>query len=152
MVQDLRQIIRSILIEELADHGVQSAGHGGHRGPGVRQEFVSIQSDRELARFAERLLHMARDSRSRADIESGRLVFRLERPVRNEHSHDRYKDTRLPAGGRTQRFERGLITESQVHQLPDDIKVVSLGKNAVLTPLAKDAIRHAGIKIERVKT
>lgn len=149
MVQDLRQIIRGILIEELADYNVNSAGH---REPEVRQEFVSIQSDRDLASFAERLVRMAGDSRSRDDIESGRLVFRLGSSDRNEISLERYADNRLQAAGRTENFSRGLITESQVYRLPADVKVVNLGKNAVLTPLAKDAIRQVGIKIERVKT
>lgn len=149
MSQDLRQIIRSILLEELSDHGVSAAGL---RQPQVRQEFVRIQSDADLAIFAERLLHMARDSRSRAEIESGRLVFRLERPGPGGMSPVRHVDSRHRSGGRTEDFSRGLITESRIQQLSDDVKVVSLGKNAVLTPLAMDAIRQAGIKIERTKT
>lgn len=151
MVQDLRQIIRSILMEELADHGVNPAGR---RAPEVREELVSIRSDRDLARFVERLLHLARDTHARADIESGRVVFRLDQPARGHQSPGpgRYAPERLEAAGRTENFARGLITESQVHQLPSDVKVISLGKNAVLTPLARDAARQAGIKIERTKS
>jgi len=48
MTQDLRQIIRDILVEELAVHGVRRAGSGN---PGVREERVSIRSDQDLARF-----------------------------------------------------------------------------------------------------
>lgn len=149
MVQDLRQLIRSILIEELADHGV---AFGGGRPPEARQEFVSIQSDADLARFVERLLHMTRDDHRRTEIESGRLVFRLEGSASKEVSPERYAGHRTLTAGRTGNFPRGLITESRVHELPADVEVVVLGRNAVLTPLAKDAIRQAGLKIERVKT
>lgn len=151
MVQDLRQIIRSILVEELADHGVNPAGR---RSPEVREELVSIRSDRDLARFVERILHLARDAHARADIESGRVVFRLDQSTRGNQSPGpgRYGPLRHETAGRTENFSRGLITESRVHQLPSDVKVISLGKSAVLTPLAKDAVRQAGIKIERTKS
>lgn len=148
MVHDLRQTIRSILAEELANYGVRSTGS---QESGVRQELVSIHSDRDLARFVDHLLRLARDSRSREDIESGRLVFRLEGAGRTGVPPERQADHR-PSTGRTENFARGLITESQIQRLPADVNVVSLGKGAVLTPLAKDAIRQAGIKIERVKT
>jgi predicted ThiF/HesA family dinucleotide-utilizing enzyme len=45
-----------------------------------------------------------------------------------------------------------LVTEKQIHNLSDDVAVVKIGSGVRLTPLAGDAIRQAGIKIERVKT
>lgn len=149
MVQDLRQIIRDILIEELAGHGLSSAGE---RPPQVREELVSIESDRDLAKFVERVLHVARDDRSRADVESGRLVFRLARSGASRSSARRHPAAQVQPTGRTQSFATGLITEKQIHRLPDDVNVISLGGSAVLTPLAKDAVRQAGIKIERTKS
>lgn len=150
MAQDLRQIIRGILAEELADRGPAPAGR---REPETREELVSIESDRDLARFVERIVHMAaHDSRSRADIESGRLVFRLARSGAPESSSRRYADTRSPTTGRVESFAAGLVTESRIHRLPDDVELISLGRSAVLTPLAKDAARQMGIKIERTKS
>lgn len=146
MTQDLRQIIRDILAEELAAHGVKSARSGGN--PGVREEVVRIRSDQDLARFVKRLMSMTGDRRSREEIESGRLVFRLDKAGGSVASPR--------AGGRastdsTHDFAGGLITEKHIHRLPDDTGKIRLGPSAVLTPLAKDALRQSGIKIERVK-
>lgn len=146
MVQDLRQIIRDILAEELAAHGVKPAAS---RRPGVREERVSIRSDQDLARFVQRLMSMAGDGRSREEIASGRLVFRLDGTGGNG-ALPGVGDSRAAAGA-TQDFAGGLITENHIHRLPDDVGKVRLGPGAVLTPLAKDALRQSGIKTERVK-
>lgn len=147
MTQDLRQIIRDILVEELAAHGVKSAGSRGN--PGVREEVVSIRSDQDLARFVKRLMSMAGDSRSREEIESGRLVFRLDR-AGGGVAFPRAGGGRASTGS-THDFASGLITENHIHRLPDETGKIRLGPGAVLTPLAKDALRQSGIKIERIK-
>jgi len=149
MSQDLRQLIRGILIEELAGHGVRPAASAP---PEVREEFVSIQSDSDLARFTERLLHLTRDAHSRADIEAGRLVFRLKSSAGSPPRPEQRSGSRPAAGSNTETFTTGLVTENRIHRLPAGVKLVRIGGNAVLTPLAKDAMRQAGIKIERVKT
>jgi len=145
MTQDLRQIIRDILVEELAASGVKPAGS---RNPGVREELVSIRSDQDLARFVKRLMSMAGDPRSRGEIESGRLVFRLDKAGSRASVH---AGGGRPSAASTHDFASGLITESHIHRLPEEVGKVRLGPGAVLTPLAKDALRQSGIKIERVK-
>lgn len=146
MTRDLRQIIRDILVEELAASGVKPAGT---RNPGVREEFVSIHSDQDLARFVKRLMSMAGDPRSRGEIESGRLVFRLDKAGGSGAAV--HAGGGRPPAGSTHDFASGLITENHIHRLPDEAGKVRLGPGAVLTPLAKDALRQSGIKIERVK-
>ena len=85
MVEHLRQVIRSILMEELAQHGIGSPSNSA---PAARVEEVEINSDDDLARFVRRLLKLSKNSGAVSDIESGRHVFRLraggsaERPAR----------------------------------------------------------------------
>jgi hypothetical protein len=153
MSRELRQMIRSILIEELAKNGVKLPADSK---PEVREEVVVIQSDRDLARFVSRLLDIAKNSRARADVESGRHVFRLEHrsatsPSTPSH-RELHRDLPPRASSQSATFDNGLVTEKQIHNLPDDVAVVKIGSRVRLTPLAGDAIRQAGIKIQRVKT
>lgn len=147
MTDDLRQIIRSLVLEELASQG-------GVPGPAasrqIREEVVTINSDQDLARFVQRLLSMTRNENSRAEIQSGRHVFRLSRDggsTASSRTADRPASTR----GKTVRFDSGLVTEKQVRNLPEDIDIVEAGNSVRFTPLASDALRQAGIKIRRVK-
>jgi len=148
-------MIRSILVEELAAKGVPAKNDvklpAGPK-PDVREEVVAIQSDRDLASFVHRLLEITKNGRARADVESGRHVFRLDHrsPARSPiHLH---QGSPLRASGQTATFDDGLVTEKQIHSLPDDVTVVKIGSGVRITPLAGDAIRRASIKIERVKT
>lgn len=153
MSRELRQMIRSILIEELTENGVKLPAD---LKPEVREEVVVIQSDRDLARFVSRLLDIAKNSRARADVESGRHVFRLEHRSATKSSapsrRELHRDLPPRASGQSAIFDNGLVTEKQIHNLSDDVAVVKIGSGVRLTPLAGDAIRQAGIKIERVKT
>ena len=142
-------MIRSILIEELAKNGVKLPADSKAK---VREEVVVIQSDRDLARFVSRLLDIAKNSRAHADVESGRHVFRLEHRSATSPSTPSRRDVPPQASGQRATFDNGLVTEKQIHNLPDDVAVVKIGSRVRLTPLAGDAIRQAGIKIERVKT
>ena len=96
----------------------------------------------------QRLLTMARNDRARADIESGRHVFRLGQgagartpPVTGAPG---------PGSGRTAKLQGALVTERQVRGLADDVSMVEVGKTVRFTPLASDALRQAGIKIKRM--
>lgn len=149
MTEDLRQIIRTLLIEELAAQGVNMPARSN---PKVREEAVAIRSDQDLAKFVSRLLDITRDNRVRADIESGQHVFRLSHDFRTRPSSHSRKGTSPSVTGGTVEIRNGLVTEKQIHNLPDDITVVKVGKGVQVTPLASDAIYQAGINIERVKT
>ncbi len=147
MVDELRQAIRSILLEELAVHGV---GLPPKSAPGIHVEEVEINSDGDLAQFVRRLLQLARDGGALSAIESGRHVFRLRTVSAPQRSmQPPAESSRTPAGG-TMTFDAGLITEKQVRNLPENISVVKVGGSVRLTPLASDAMRRAGIKIEKV--
>lgn len=142
MSDELRRMIRSILMDELGRRGLAAPGPSQ---PQPREQRVSIRSDRDLAAFVRRLLDMTRDARVRAEIESGALTFRLSGDAAADgHSH------RFAAAPVT--FDKGPVSEKQIRALADTVEVIRLRKNVRLTPLAKDAVRQAGIKIERVNT
>lgn len=146
-MQDLRSLVRQVLAEELAALR-QESGAGR---PRVTEEAVALRTNGELAAFVDRLMRLARDPAKRADIESGRHVFRLESggsgagPV-GSHSGPAPK----PRGGSVA-FDKGLVTEREVAKLPDGTARLKVGTTVRLTPLASDELRRRGITIERMK-
>ncbi len=149
MSAEIRQLIRSILVEELAAQGVKrSTGNS----PRVREEVVSIQTDHDLQQFVRRLLDISKDHHTRTDLEAGRVVFRLDKHSLPTSPHRSYPSPTPVATGQVINIQQGLVTERQIRNLPDQVTVLKLGKAVRLTPLARDASRQAGIKIERVKT
>lgn len=147
MTDDLRRVIRSLVLEELASQGVTPGAAGPRK---AQEEVVTINSDRDLARFVQKILAMTRNEKMRAEVESGRRVFRLNRAA-GSGSAPPPADGPGAARGRAVRFDSGLVTEKQVRNLADDVAMVEAGKNVRFTPLAGDALRQAGIKIKRVK-
>lgn len=146
-MEDLRQTIRQILKEELAAQAVRVGDAPGAR---VREETVTIESDQQLARFVSHLLRMARDPQTRLEIESGRLVFRLASAPTHTAAARRAEHATRSGSVATAVFDRGIVTEKHIHNLPNGTSVVRIGPEVKLTPLAIDAVRHAGITIERV--
>lgn len=149
MTDELRRTIRGILLEELA---AQRTGAEAGSGSAVREEVVRIDCDRDLAAFVRRLMSMAANDGIRADIESGRLVFRLEAGSGSPTPDTVSRRHAPPAAGAAAGFERKLVTERDVRNLPDDVTVITLAGGARLTPLASDALRQAGIKVQKVKS
>jgi hypothetical protein len=105
---------------------------------GVRDvETVSLRTDAELAAFVTRLLHLFENPARRADLRSGRLRFRL-----------------APGGAAgavrpAHRIEKGAVTEAAVRAAAQAGARLVLGRQAVLTPLARDRARAAGVEIEK---
>ena len=144
----LRSLVREVLADLLPGGG-PSPGAGppgapGQEGPvftprdGVRDvETVSLRTDAELAAFVTRLLHLFENPKHRADLQAGRLRFRLA------------------AGGAAgsarpaHRIETGAVTEATVRAAARDGARLVLGRGAVLTPLARDRARAAGVEIEK---
>jgi hypothetical protein len=46
-------------------------------------------------------------------------------------------------------IDHGLVTEKEIVSMPDYVTTINLGRAVTLTPLASDAIRRAGITIQR---
>ena len=103
-------------------------------------ETVSVRTDRELAAFVTRLLHLVENPRRRDDLRTGRLRFRL-----------------APGGAAgaagsarpVHRIDKGAVTEATVRDAARAGARLVLGRRAVLTPLARDRARAAGVEIEK---
>ena len=105
-------------------------------------ETVSVRTDQELAAFVTRLLHVFEDPRRRDDLRTGRLRFRLApggAPLPG------------PAGSArpARRIDKGAVTEAVVRDAARAGARLVLGRRAVLTPLARDRARAAGVEIEK---
>ena len=138
-------LIREVLAEELARIARDKARSGASPSS-VREEKVTISSDADLQAFARQVLKHAADPKARADIEQGRLVFRLAGGTAQEPRHVE------PASlGSETTIESGIISERQVDRLPKDTKKLRITKHVRLTPLARDRLRHRGISIERME-
>jgi len=145
---DLRQLIRQILLDELQSLGSGSGAFADTAPkPQVREETVSLNSDEDLNRFVLRLLDLAQDGRSLQEIKSGRWRFRLEGGPRATSSAAvtaAFAAATCPVVN----FERGLITERQVAGISHG-SLVRVGKRVRFTPLAQDELRRKGVQIER---
>jgi hypothetical protein len=100
-------------------------------------ETVSLRTDADLAAFVLRLLHLFENPKQRDALRSGRLRFRLAAPAGPgsvQPSH---------------RIEKGAVTEAMVISAAKSGARLVLGRRAVLTPLARDRARAAGVEIER---
>lgn len=143
-MSDLRLLVREILAAELEK--IKRDGPA----PRGREEIVSISDDAELDAFVKRLMRMIRDSCLKADIESGRHVFKLARPgAAPPRPHQPLAPRPGPAAVK---WEGGVITEREIQNLPENLKSLSVGGSARFTPLARDEIRRRNIKVQRTET
>jgi len=153
----LRALVREVLREVLATPGPPTPGPPAPSAVGapppaappqvgavytVRDgveavETVSLRTDQELAAFVSRILHLFENPKHRDDLRAGRLRFRLAASG--------------PAGSArpAHRIEKGAVTEAAVRDAARAGARLVLGRRAVLTPLARDRARAAGVEIEK---
>jgi|TARA_B100001971_G_scaffold105320_1_gene96924 hypothetical protein len=148
MSDALRQTIKSILIEELGKHGFDHSTK--ETKPSRISELVSIRTDQDLSKFISRILDMAKDSKIRADIVSGRRTFQLETGGVLQDDRKQHHSNQVGAmPGEMIHIDHGLVTEKEILSMPDYVTTINLGRAVTLTPLASDAIRRIGITIQR---
>jgi hypothetical protein len=100
-------------------------------------ETVSLRTDADLGAFVLRLLHLFENPKHRDALRSGRLRFRLAPAA-------------VPGSAQpAHRVEKGAVTEAMVAEAAKAGARLVLGRRAVLTPLARDRARAAGVEIER---
>jgi hypothetical protein len=105
-----------------------------------RVETVSLRTDADLTAFVTRLLHLFENPARRLELRSGRLRFRLAGPGGPGQA------------GPSRRVEKGAVTEAMVRDAARAGARLVLGPRAVLTPLARDRARAAGVEIERERS
>lgn len=101
----------------------------------MRTDTVRIATDQDLDAFTRQLLRLFENPKTRDDLRSGRLSFRLAGNGRA-----------TPA---TRRIDTGAVTERHIADMADSGGVLVLGRKAVLTPLAREKARTLGITIEK---
>jgi hypothetical protein len=121
--------------------GQEGAAYTVRDGVGAVQT-VSLRTDQELAAFVTRLLHLFENPRRRDDLRSGRLRFRLAAGGAGLAG---------PGGSArpARRIDKGAVTEAAVRDAARAGARLVLGRRAVLTPLARDRARAAGVEIEK---
>jgi hypothetical protein len=117
-----------------ADEPAPAAEQGGN------VSEVSISSDAELDAFVQHLLRLTENPRDRAAIRSGRLRFVLGRPGATRAASETVR-----------RIDSGAVSERIVREAAAAGNRLVLGPRAVLTPMAHDAARSLGVKIEKEK-
>jgi len=105
-------------------------------------EAVTIVSDRDLQAFARRVA-TATDA-ERAAIASGETTFHLVGAAMRIEPF-----TATPATANVVRIETGAVTERHVRDAAGAGRSIQLGRKAVLTPLARDRARAAGVEITK---
>ena len=159
--ESLRALIRDVLTDLLpagtgqapARSAVPARAPGGSAGPvgpaqhglahSVREqvdaaETVTLRTDADLDAFVRRLLHMFENPRHREALRTGRLRFRLA------------AGSAAPGSPRpAHRVDKGAVTEAVVREAARAGARLVIGRRAVLTPLARDRARAAGVEIER---
>lgn len=150
--QVLRSLIRDILADLLpagapaTDASAAAPSRRAPEQPGfsltVREhaesaETVSLRTDADLDAFVRRLLRLFENPKHRQDLRSGRLRFKLAAGS-------------APGSARpAHRVDKGAVTEAMVKDAAKTGARLVLGRRAVLTPLARDRARMAGVEIER---
>lgn len=116
-------------------------------GPRRRTEQVRIETDKDLAAFVSRILSLADNPRTRADLRNGWLRFSLAGPTVIRAAGGRAPVT----SGRTPalRVSRGLVTERTVEAAAEQGRRLLIAKGVVVTPLARDKARSLGVDIEK---
>jgi hypothetical protein len=165
----LRALVRDV-VRDVVREGLPELLAARRDPAGESTRLVRLRDDAELDAFVQDLLQLLADPARRDDVRSGRLRFRLAPAGSPEPGAGTYDPTRgrvgadLPArpgearpgnarpgnarhGER--RIEAGAVTERVVAEAAAAGVDLVLGPRAVLTPLARDRARSAGVAIVR---
>lgn len=147
---DLRALVREVVrdaVGDLADlpaSAPMTAAHNGFGAVGPRNahektriEAVRIATDADLDAFARQLLRLFENPKTRDDLRTGRLSFRLANPQTGG------------ARAATHRIDKGAVTERQIIDIASAGGTLTLGPRAVLTPLAREKARSLGVTITK---
>lgn len=150
--EDLRRIVREVLRDVLPAVLADEPRPTSTPGPAASErtptdEVVVLRDDADLHTFIRRVLALADDPRTRADLYSGRHRFRLGVGAEPAGVGSTGSPAGPPAG--VHRLERGAVTEHRVKEAAAAGARLVLGPGAVLTPLARDKARALGVVVEK---
>lgn len=139
-VVEMRALIRSLIAEAV---------------PAVLQPQeirpVSIGNDAELGVLVRTLIEMLDDPVHGARLRTGQIGFTLHPAAPSApaaRSHETQQPPQQPPMSVLE-IESGAVTEKVVERAAAERLRLVLGPRAVLTPLARELIRRAGVPMER---
>jgi hypothetical protein len=141
---DLRALVREVVRDAVAEAprptpppspAPASPLTNGERS---RTETVRLAGDQDLDAFVRKLLALFENPKTRTDLRTGRLRFRLAGAASTQVA--------APA---SHRIDKGVVTESHIAEMAASGGGLLLGPRAVVTPLARDKARALGISIEK---
>ena len=128
--------------------------YGALKSEGESLVELNIGNDEQLNNFVRDFAKCLHDSSLEALIMSGRLRFKLKRHS-IEFTEPPRPETKSADAGQQEvkraeaRVETGMLSEAKVADLAKRSQRIVIGKQVVLTPLAKDRARAIGIEIVR---
>lgn len=135
----LRQMVRQVLQEVVPETMAAAAASGP-----ASDETVVLSNDAELEAFVRRVAVLCEDPAEREALRSGSRRFRLAgRPAPSASAP--------VAAAAAVRVDKGAVTERHVREAAAQGADLVLGRGAVLTPLARDRARAAGVRITKEK-
>jgi hypothetical protein len=135
----LRQMVRQVLQEVVPETMAAAAASGA-----ASDETVVLSNGAELEAFVRRIAVLCEDPAEREALRSGSRRFHLA-------GHPA-PSTSVPApAAAVVRVDKGAVTERHVREAASEGADLVLGRGAVLTPLARDRARAAGVRITKEK-
>ena len=138
----LRSLVREALRDALGSNPGAIKLPAAVAQPAVT-EVVSLNSDADLAAFVQRILDMSEDANTRAQLRAGRVAFQLAGRAAGNTSASAAPVT---SG---MHVEKGALTESMVRKAAESGNAIHVGRQVVITALARDKARAMGVEIIR---
>jgi len=139
---ELRALVREVLRDALPASLVRAQAIDG-----AAPRVVSLASDRELNAFAQAVARECEDPGARARLTDGTVTFRLVQESAGPEPEPG-PAAAAPADDAL-RVEHGVVTERHVREAARAGVRLVAARGVVVTPLAKDRARSAGVDIER---
>ncbi len=153
-LDEIRRMVRTMLKDALPEAmcaGVAQSGEAGvleriqkAASGGGEPVVVSIAAAADLQEFARAVARACREGSVRDRIVEGKVNFR----VAGASLRPGPAGKGARAGGAVE-LEKGVVNEVKIASLAKDHDKVIVGRGVVLTPLARDKAREAGLEIVR---
>lgn len=116
---------------------------------------IEIAGDADLNAFARQVALCALERDLLGAIASNRVRFRLAGSGRQEPAIDKHAAAQAaapsPKDGDAYHWEQGLLNETKVTEIARTHAKLTLGRRALMTPLAWDRARSLGLQVARIK-
>ena len=119
---------------------------------------ITVAGDADLNAFAQQVALCALERDLLGAIASNRVRFRLAGGApaapapRPAEAQTAIQAAPPPTGGEAFHWEQGLLSETKVTEIARTHTKLTLGRRALMTPLAWDRARSLGLQVARTKS